>query len=197
MTRDSSPRLRDQNDSLMNPPDENVLVIRRRLFDELGAFQGLNFEPEKYLKAILLRGNNFLIRRAEAESNPAYKQIIPYTLIVFQDTVLHYVRGKKAGEQRLVAKGSIGIGGHLNDADAGLFTLDEEHYNRVVYRSRLQTDRAEGGKTRSDDHRADISSKKRIACASRNHGDMVADLRGFARPFTAIAGFAGESAALS
>jgi len=134
MTRDSSPRLRDQNDSLMNPPDENVLVIRRRLFDELGAFQGLNFEPEKYLKAILLRGNNFLIRRAEAESNPAYKQIIPYALIVFQDTVLHYVRGKKAGEQRLVAKGSIGIGGHLNDADAGLFTLDEEHYNRVVER---------------------------------------------------------------
>src|SRR5438132_6240649 len=134
MTRDSSPRLRDQNDSLMNPPDENVLVIRRRLFDELGAFQGLNFEPEKYLKAILLRGNNFLIRRAEAESNPAYKQIIPYTLIVFQDTVLHYVRGKKAGEQRLVAKGSIGIGGHLNDGDAGLFNLDEEHYNRVVER---------------------------------------------------------------
>ena len=118
----------------MNPADENVLVIRRRLFDELGAFQGLNFEPGKYLKAILSRGSNFLIRRGEAESNPAYKQIIPYALIVFQDTVLHYVRGKKAGEQRLVAKGSIGIGGHLNDADAGLFTLDEEHYNRVVER---------------------------------------------------------------
>src|SRR2546428_4657123 len=126
MTRDSSPRLRDQNDSLMNPPDENVLVIRRRLFDELGAFQGLNFEPEKYLKAILLRGNNFLIRRAEAESNPAYKQIIPYTLIVFQDTVLHYVRGKKAGEQRLIAKGSIGIGGHLNENARTPLSIDEE-----------------------------------------------------------------------
>ncbi len=31
--------------------------------------------------------------------------------------MLHYVRGKKAGEQRLVAKGSIGIGGHINDED--------------------------------------------------------------------------------
>src|SRR5205807_7081839 len=107
-----------------------------RLFDELGAFQGLNFEPEKYLKAILLRGNNFLIRRAEAESNPAYKQIIPYALIVFQDTVLHYVRGKKAGEQRLVAKGSIGIGGHMNQEDESLFNyaIDEAAYRAGVER---------------------------------------------------------------
>src|SRR5712691_432856 len=134
MTRDSSPRLRDQNDSLMNPPDENVLVIRRRLFDELGAFQGLNFEPEKYLKAILLRGNNFLIRRAEAESNPAYKQIIPYTLIVWRDRVLYYVRGKKAGEQRLVAKGSIGIGGHMTDVDESFFALDDNAYRAGVER---------------------------------------------------------------
>jgi predicted NUDIX family phosphoesterase len=58
------------------------LVIRRSLFDELGAFQGLNFEPEKYLKAILSRKPFHL--RANAETNPAYKQIIPYALIVFE-----------------------------------------------------------------------------------------------------------------
>ncbi len=113
---------------------ENVLVIRRSLFDELGAFQGLNFEPEKYLKAILSRGSNFLIRRGEAESNPAYKQIIPYALIVFQDTVLHYVRGKKAGEQRLIAKGSIGVGGHMNEGDESLFAMDEQAYRAGVER---------------------------------------------------------------
>ena len=39
---------------LMAAPDENVLVIRRSLFDELGSFHGLNFEPEKYLSAIAL-----------------------------------------------------------------------------------------------------------------------------------------------
>ena len=37
----------------MNSPDENILVIRRTLFDELGAFQGLSFQPEKYLAAML------------------------------------------------------------------------------------------------------------------------------------------------
>ena len=118
----------------MNPPIENVLVIRRSLFDELGAFQGLNFEPEKYLKAILSRGSTFFIPRPEAESNPAYKQIIPYAVIVFQDTVLHYVRGKKAGEQRLIAKGSIGIGGHMNETDESLFAMDEQAYGAGVER---------------------------------------------------------------
>src|SRR6267143_3162913 len=110
----------------MNAPNENVLVIRRSLFDELGSFHGLNFEPEKYLKAILSRGSNFFIPRPEAESNPAYKQIIPYALIVFQNTVLHYVRGKKAGEQRLIAKGSIGIGGQMNETEESLFAMDQE-----------------------------------------------------------------------
>src|SRR5882762_2345826 len=118
----------------MNPPEENVLVIRRALLDQLGSFHGLNFEPRKYLDAILSRGNNFFLPRPKAENDPTHKQIIPYVLLAFEDKVLYYVRGKRAGEQRLVAKGSIGIGGHLNDADAGLFKLDEEHYNRVVER---------------------------------------------------------------
>jgi predicted NUDIX family phosphoesterase len=118
----------------MSQPDENVLVVRRDLLDELGSFHGLNFEPEKYLRALLSRGNNFFLPRAQAENDPTHKQIIPYVILTFEGKVLHYVRGKRAGEQRLVAKGSIGIGGHLNDGDAGLFNLDEEHYNRVVER---------------------------------------------------------------
>jgi len=118
----------------MNPPNENVLVVRRKLFDEIGSFQGLNFEPDKYLKAILSRGSNFFIPRPEAETNPAYKQIIPYALIAFEKKVLHYVRGKKAGEQRLVSKGSIGIGGHMNETDESLFAMDEEAYRAGVER---------------------------------------------------------------
>ena len=118
----------------MAQPDENVLVVRRSLFDELGSFHGLNFAPEKYLKAILSRGNNFFLPRAQAENDPTHKQIIPYALIAHGDTVLHYVRGKKAGEQRLVAKGSIGIGGHMNDTDESLFAWDEQAYRAGVER---------------------------------------------------------------
>src|SRR5467141_1152901 len=118
----------------MNTPNENVLVVRRSLFDQLGSFQGLNFEPGKYLGAFLSRGNNFFLPRPEAENNPAYKQIIPYALIAFENRVVYYVRGKKAGEQRLVAKGSIGIGGHMNEGDESLFALDEQAYRVGVER---------------------------------------------------------------
>ena len=119
---------------MMSLPDENVLVVRRSLFDQLGSFQGLNFEPQKYLNALLSRGNNFFIPRAAAENDPAHKQIIPYAIIACGDRILHYVRGKKAGEQRLVAKGSIGIGGHMNDEDESLFAWDEKAYRAGVER---------------------------------------------------------------
>ena len=102
--------------------EENILVVRRSLFDQLGAFQGLCFDVDRYLPAFLARENNFFTPRGPAEQNPELKQIIPY------------VRGKKAGEQRLVAKGSIGIGGHMNDGDEGLFALDREAYNVAVQR---------------------------------------------------------------
>ena len=118
----------------MNQPNENILVIKRSLFDQLGSFHGLNFESQKYLDVILSRGNNFFLPRALAENDPTHKQIIPYVLLAFQDTVLYYVRGKKAGEQRLVAKGSIGIGGHMNDRDESLFAWDESAYRAGVER---------------------------------------------------------------
>ena len=118
----------------MNVPDENILVIKRSLFNQLGEFQGLNFDPGKYLDAILSRGNNFFLQRNLAEKDPSHKQIIPYVLLTHAGKVLHYVRGKKAGEQRLVAKGSIGIGGHMNESDESLFALDEAAYRAGVER---------------------------------------------------------------
>lgn len=118
----------------MSATNENVLVVRRALFDELGSFQGLKFQPQLYLDALLARGNNHFLARAVAENDPTHKQIIPYALLACGDRVLHYVRGKKAGEQRLVAKGSIGIGGHMNDEDESLFAWDEQAYRAGVER---------------------------------------------------------------
>ena len=114
--------------------DEMILVVRRSLFEELGAFQGLRFDVESYLPTFLARENNFFMPRAQAETDPTLKQLIPYVLLVHEGRVLSYVRGKKAGEQRLVAKTSIGIGGHINDEDEGLFTMDREAYHAAVQR---------------------------------------------------------------
>lgn len=115
-------------------PEENILVVRRELIEQLGIFQGLNFEVDRYLPALLARENNFFTPRGAAETNPALKQIIPYVLLVHAGRVFHYVRGKKSGEQRLVAKGSLGIGGHMNDGDEHLFALDRAAYNAAVQR---------------------------------------------------------------
>ena len=113
-----------------------ILVVRRELFDRLGAFQGLNFDVDRYLPALLDRANNFFTPRGPAETDPSMKQIIPYVVFVHGDRVLHYVRGKKAGEQRLVAKGSIGIGGHMNNEDEDLFNhgVDRAAYVAGVHR---------------------------------------------------------------
>ncbi|MBL9151313.1 MAG: hypothetical protein JNK37_02455 [Verrucomicrobiales bacterium] len=116
-------------------PDENILVIPRALFDELGAFQGLCLEPERYLPAILNPANNLFIPRDDAEEDPGYKQIIPYAIFRFQDRYLHYVRGGGSGEKRLAAKGSIGIGGHINAEDYHAQShLDKDTYTIGVER---------------------------------------------------------------
>jgi predicted NUDIX family phosphoesterase len=104
--------------------DENVLVFSRSLFEQLGVFQGFNPDVNRYLPVILKKKNNSFMPRAQAETNLAFKQIIPYVIITDGKNILHYVRGKKAGEQRLVAKGSVGIGGHINNEDETLFGLD-------------------------------------------------------------------------
>jgi predicted NUDIX family phosphoesterase len=114
--------------------DEMILVVRRELLERLSMFQGLCFEVDRYLPALLARENNFFMPRSQAETDPTHKQIIPYAVLMHQGRVLHYVRGKKAGEQRLVAKGSIGIGGHMNDGDEGLFSLDRAAYDAAVAR---------------------------------------------------------------
>src|SRR5271169_2439981 len=114
--------------------DENVLVFPRSLFEHLGVFQGFNADVDRYLPTILDKKNNSFQPRAQAETNPDFKQIIPYVVVTDGKNILHYVRGKKAGEQRLVAKGSIGIGGHINDEDHTLFAFGAQAFKEAVYR---------------------------------------------------------------
>jgi predicted NUDIX family phosphoesterase len=118
----------------MATANEQVLVFPRSLFEQLGVFQGFNPEVQRYLPAILDPKNNSFMPRAKAETDPAFKQVIPYVIITDGQGVLHYVRGKKGGEQRLVAKGSVGIGGHINDQDHTLFAFGLQAFQEAVQR---------------------------------------------------------------
>lgn len=93
--------------------NEKILVVLTSKFVSLGYFQGFEPDYQKYLEA-LLNGAHF-IPRGEAETNPTYKQLIPYTILRHADLVFAYKRGKKSTEERLRSLWSIGIGGHIND----------------------------------------------------------------------------------
>jgi len=129
----------------VSTPQENILVVRRELFDSLGAFQGFSPEVDRYLPHLLSRENNFFMPRASAENDPSHKQIIPYCVFCHEGKILRYFRGGKSGEKRLVDKGSIGIGGHINDTDEGLFAFDDAAYEAAVQREIAEELRLEGG----------------------------------------------------
>jgi len=97
--------------------DEQVLVVQRKVFEEVGAFNGLALDIQKYLDKLFAPGVPRFMPRSKAEKDSSFKQIIPYVIMTCNGKYLSYVRGKRAGETRLVAKRSIGIGGHINPTD--------------------------------------------------------------------------------
>jgi len=109
----ASPTMRNDN--------EEILVVDRSLVERLGMFQGLMLEADRYLAELLNPRNYRFVPRHKAETDESLKQLIPYFLICHQDRIWCYVRGKKSGEERLVAKASMGIGGHINNEDLNLF----------------------------------------------------------------------------
>ncbi|MGA2323279.1 MAG: hypothetical protein ABSG22_05470 [Sedimentisphaerales bacterium] len=97
--------------------DEQVLVVQRKVFESAGAFNGLAMDTQKYLDKLFAPGVPRFMPRPQAEKDPSFKQLIPYVIMTCNGKYLSYVRGKRAGETRLVAKRSIGIGGHINPTD--------------------------------------------------------------------------------
>jgi len=102
--------------------EERVLCFERKLLEELGVFQGLSLEVEKYLAVVTSSSNLTYRNRSEAEQNKGFKQLIPYVLILCQGKILRYRRGRGGQETRLHGLYSVGIGGHISEEDHGLFS---------------------------------------------------------------------------
>lgn len=116
--------------------EEMVLVVETKVIEELGLFHGLEFEIEPYLERLFAPNTLSFMPRSKAETNPDYKQLIPYVLMQCDGKYLSYARGKRAGEKRLVGKRSMGIGGHINPVDEiPLFGTDyRDIYEAAVVR---------------------------------------------------------------
>lgn len=117
-------------------PNEQVLVVERKVLEQVGVFHGLTFEVDRYLTALFEPDVPRFMPRAKAETDPSFKQLIPYVIIHSGNKFLSYVRGKAGGEKRLVGNRSIGIGGHINPVDEKpLFGYDmRDIYNDAVNR---------------------------------------------------------------
>ncbi|MBK8179902.1 MAG: hypothetical protein IPK67_13670 [Planctomycetes bacterium] len=100
---------------------EFVFVVQRHdLFRECYPQGLLPFGGEFSLDAFngVVTRHGFFVQRSYAETHPNWKQVIPYTVVVRDGDIFLMRRLSKGGEARLSNKLSIGVGGHINPADA-------------------------------------------------------------------------------
>ncbi len=96
--------------------DEEILVVPRQHLFPATTVQG--FEPgsfDTYQKCIQTHG--CYKWRSAMETDPSFKQIIPYLVFMFEDRVFLMQRRAKASEARLQSKLTLGIGGHIRQED--------------------------------------------------------------------------------
>lgn len=98
--------------------DEHILVVKREhLFvSDADVWHGLkevNFE--QYLN--IINDKKEFLPRSLMETDPTYKQIIPYLVFEHNDTYFLMQRKSDASEARLRNKFTLGIGGHIRQED--------------------------------------------------------------------------------
>ena len=96
---------------------EQVLVVPTVLFHEIGYFQGVCTDVAPYMKTLLDPAYISYRPRDQMETDPSFKQLIPYCIFRCGDQLFNYTRGKLQGEGRLHSKRSIGVGGHICSLD--------------------------------------------------------------------------------
>lgn len=103
------------------PTDEHVLCIPAAHFEAVGAFAGFRPADPAYRDALLDPAAFTFRPRSAVETDPGFKQLIPYVVLRHGERVFHYRRGASGTEARLRALRSVGVGGHisLDDVAAG------------------------------------------------------------------------------
>lgn len=129
-----------------NIAPEDILVVKRNdLFAKHPALQGLSTEPLVRMLEIIAHKKEFLPRFL-METDPTYKQIIPYLIFNHEDKYFLMQRQSQASEQRLKNKYTLGIGGHIRLQDMQTDEIfdwaqrefhEEVHYEGVISFSHL------------------------------------------------------------
>ncbi len=114
---------------------EEILAVRRTtLFQNVPVWQGIKQNIFDSF-ATTVQQHAAFIPRAHAETNPAYKQIIPYMVFRFEQKLFVMQRKNTISEQRLANKFSLGIGGHIRQQDIvnnDIFTWAQREFKEEV-----------------------------------------------------------------
>ena len=110
--------------------DEKVLVVPASLIEKHLAS---SFHPSSAQAIIEVANRVRLFRpRSEVEQDESVKQIIPYVCIRCGDSYVLLQRTSKQSEARLHNKFSLGIGGHINDAEESAADLVDAGLQREL-----------------------------------------------------------------
>jgi predicted NUDIX family phosphoesterase len=98
---------------------EQVLVVDRHAVPDGAGWHGLRTDGLAGFLATVA-GAGYFVDRAEAEHDPARKQLIPYVVVTDGDRIFLMRRTRAGGDARLHDRWSIGVGGHVNPVDVDL-----------------------------------------------------------------------------
>ncbi len=116
---------------------ESILVVsREQLFAKYDAWHGIEkHNINEFISCI--QTHQEYHPRYLMETNPRYKQIIPYIIFTHNNNYFLMQRAEKASEARLKSKYTLGIGGHMRKEDMTGSTLFDwarrEFYEEVYY----------------------------------------------------------------
>lgn len=100
-------------------PEERVFVVPRSAVIRGDGWLGIRTDGAAGLLDAISTSGRFE-PRPMMETDPTFKQIIPYLVLRDGDRIFLMKRTRAGGDARLHDRYSIGVGGHLNPGDGGI-----------------------------------------------------------------------------
>ena len=113
---------------------EEILVVKRTYLFPETSWNGLKLVNFDQYLSIITEHQEFHPRYL-METDPSYKQIIPYLVFKHQTKYFLMERHKKASETRLASKLTLGIGGHIRKEDmskSDIFSWAKREFHEEV-----------------------------------------------------------------
>jgi predicted NUDIX family phosphoesterase len=125
------------NQSINQKHTEHILVVKRDLLLPQN-FHGLKkVDFASYLT--IIQNHKEFLPRWQMETDPTYKQIIPYLVFEHENSYFLMQRKATASETRLQNKYTLGIGGHIRREDmldgTTIFDWAKREFHEEVYYS--------------------------------------------------------------